>query len=293
MTLVIAKKTKNQIIILSDTRIFDPQDPSSRSNGMLKTTFLSPSVALAFTGDPTLAEQHVRAFAAGFGGATPYTATVGFFASATFDNANEYALAFAGPKRLFKLASGRSHEVSQLWLGSKDGFELFQKGPASDRSDLWEMNVFGPDIPDNEVLADRYSRFQNVLESPLIPDVGDFTTVAVSPNGLFHFTLQGSLHFDAFSSVLGPRGNPLLSASPHNRDYRYTAWAPKEPAVAAMAYVYPSASKAFLFYQPDAPFAGLFRTYDGLPTEDLLKRIEQDTGHEFLTIDLKHVGAVS
>jgi len=92
MTLVIAKVTKHDLFLLADTRIQHPGKSKSATEGMIKILLLSPFVAVAFTGDPDLAQQHVAEFKSQFGSDAGFEDTLEYFRKATHDNENEYLL---------------------------------------------------------------------------------------------------------------------------------------------------------------------------------------------------------
>ena len=289
MTLVVAKATKHQVIILSDTRKGDPRQDrqiGGVTDGLLKTTFLSENIAVAFTGDPDLAQETVRGIR---GNGLNFRDVLDFFATATAHNENEYIVGFAGPRRLFEVRNGSIHERKAAWIGDKSAFERFQSGPQSaPQNNFRRATIIGPDVSEQNFVLDQIDRLQTVVEDSTLQTVGDFFTVAVSNGGRFRFISIATLYFDAESRILGPTGNPILSASGENRAFRFTAWFPRKQTVAATAFVFPEVKKAFVFHSKEKGFADECAVFDGLSGDSLADEIEKKTGIRFEVLEIRH-----
>jgi hypothetical protein len=263
MTLIVAKVTKHDLFLLADTRIQHPGKSKSVTEGMIKILLLSPSVAVAFTGDPDLAQQHVAEFKSKFGSDRQFDITLEYFRKVTDNNENEYLLAFAGPRRLFHLLKGRKQEKKQVWLGDISAFERFQEGVRPGKPFNTTMTI-GPDVVDGNRLHDQVFRFQEVIEDLDIDSVGDFFTLAISPAGQFRLPLVGTLYYDIGSRLLGPNGSLMLSATGENRIHSYAIWTPKDVLTPGAAFVFSEAKKCFVFHASSRPFADQCTVFDGL-----------------------------
>jgi hypothetical protein len=153
------------------------------------------------------------------------------------------------------------------------------------------MTICGPDIPDEGAVHDFISRFQAVLDDPLVPSVGDFFTVAVGRNGKFRFICVSTAYFDAEGRVRAPDGSLILSSTGENRAYRFYKWPPHGSELAAAAYVFPEIEQCFVFYPNMSGFADQCRLFSGVSGDALVAAIEQETGIRFDTIEFAHVGA--
>lgn len=291
MTLATGRVTSHQVLLLSDTRQYEPRQErggASVMTGTLKTTFLAGGVAVAFTGNVDLAQRAVRSVPdAGLG----FRDTLRHFEEHTRDNQNEYLVAFAGPKRLFHIRAGSGQEKRQAWIGDHAGFESYQRGPQPARGpDFWRMTVCGPEVEDNKIVLDAIERFQAVLEDPGVPSVGDFFTVALGHGGTFRFVSVSTAFFDAEGTVRGPDGAAILASTGENRAYRFYKWFPRTPELAAAAYVFPEMEQCFVFYPNISGFADQCRLFSGLAGDALAAEIECEIGIRFEIFEFAHVG---
>jgi hypothetical protein len=290
LTLVVAKKTTHQIIILSDTRIHSPSQErgvGDVKNGSLKTTFLSSDIAVAFTGDPDLANEAVTKIRQQ--GNLGFRAVIQCLEVCTSDSENEYIAGFAGPKRLFHIAKGKAKETGIAWIGDKAAFERFQSGPISrPAEDFSRAVIVGPDVLDANLLHDQIARFQEVVEASDVPSVGDFFTVAVSDRGKFRFPLVATLYYDSEGRILGPDGARILSATGENR-FRFAVWSPCDASIAAAAFVFPEVKRAFVFCSSRHGFSDECTVFDGLEGDLLSQAIEKELGVKFEVTEVRHV----
>jgi hypothetical protein len=292
MTLAVAKVTSHQIVIVSDTRTGDPRQQreiGTLKDGLLKTTFISNDVAVAFTGSTDIAQETVRRILTQGDGDLGFKFVLNFFAGSTVDNENEYLVGFAGPKRLFHVARGQTKEQRAAWIGDKAAFERFQSGAAVTPShEFWRATIIGPNVFDQKFVIDQIGHFQGVIEDSKITTVGDFFTVAVSNGGRFRFISIATLYFDTEGRILGPNGNAILPSTGENRDYRFTTWVPRQQHLAVAAFVFPEVKRAFVFHPRNQGFSDECLVFDGLTGDLLADEIERKIGIRFEVIELRH-----
>ncbi|MHB1103199.1 MAG: hypothetical protein ACYC0C_10590 [Devosia sp.] len=292
MTLAIAHVFKNQIVILSDTKITPPGGGGSITEGMLKTTFLAPTIAVAFSGDPTLAKRALLSCKETLGTNPGFRDTITFFEGNSAGTQQEYLLAFAGPCRLFKIADGQSTEHhSRAWIGDIEGFEAFQstQEPSTGAvEDLWEMDSVGPLEANGAEVSRLAARFRETLQHRNAMSVGHFCSVAASLGGSFRFLVvtttfaSPSEDFDNLGRmVLRPRGDDV--------HYRLVSMPPKRNGIAGLIFSFTGAKLAYVFDGPDGAFADRCSVVRFEGEGDLMKQAFEISGIEFQFADMKMV----
>lgn len=100
MTLVVARRVADEIVLLSDTRVYDPKSENARpqpESGLVKSVVLGEGVALAFANSPDLAKKAVSGFPRS---SATFRSTIEYFSADSGESGVDYILAFAGPRRL-------------------------------------------------------------------------------------------------------------------------------------------------------------------------------------------------
>lgn len=289
MTLVVAKVTPHQIIMLADTRIQSPRQERALPDirrGSLKITFVTSNVAIAFTGDPDIATAAIADIR---GGRTGFQSVISVLQVSSRESDNEYLVGFAGPRRLFHVRDGRANERRVAFIGDSVGFERFQSGSrATSGDDAAQATIIGPDVRDQALVHDQLARLQCVLEDRSVLSVGDFFTVALSDGGTFRFPFVATMFFDAEFRLLAPDGSAILSSTGEKR-HRFTTWYPRQKGLASSAFVFPDAQRAFVFYQAEPlSFANQCEVFDGLVGDQLADEIERRIGIRFEVFEIRH-----
>lgn len=297
MTLVLAKIIKSRIFILSDTKISSNTSKAQLQSGVIKTALLSPHVAVSFSNSYELASRDIEHFAKT---RSPriFTDVVKFFEASSAATNNQYILAFATGV-LVKISDGQSSRVvsKTAWIGDWSGFERFrayESGRPSGRdSRLWEMSTMGtvPNAPfDHETVSRIVSCFELTVEDPEIDSVGGFVPILTNVNGEFRFMMRSKLFFDGISSVLGPSGNQIMSASgEENRSYRYSALATSQSGITAVAFFYPAANIGYVFFcKRGSLVADQCEIVKANSSDDFLHRAEQIAQVRFEIFETRH-----
>lgn len=289
MTLAIARVFKKQIVILSDTKITPPGGGGRVTEGVLKTAFLTPAVAVAFAGDPALAKRALLSCKAELGSNPGFRDTIAFFETETAGTLQEYLVAFAGPCRLFKIANGQATEHhSNAWIGDIEGFEAFQntQGPATGAvHDLWEVDSVGPLDMDGAEVAGLATRFRQTLQDRKATSVGHFFSISASLGGAFRFLIVTSTFASASDDfdnvgrmVLRPRGDDV--------HYRLVSMPPKGNGIAGLIFSFVGAGLAYVFHGPDGAFADCCSVLRFEDEGDLMRQAIEISGIEFQFADM-------
>jgi hypothetical protein len=291
MTLVVGKVTAHGVTMMSDTRQYDPKaDRAKRSilEGTLKTTILWRQVAVASTGNIDVAQADI-ADLKNSEHSPGFKKILEHLTARTHHSDNEYLVAFAGPKRLFKIAGGTSNEGANAWIGDKAGFERFQAGRKASPSDNYlNITMLGPDLPDHKIVSDRYSRMQGVIEDVDVPGVGDFFTITATRGDTFRLALVAGGYFDAENRLLDVQGNLILGATGANKGSKYYTWTPEDENLSAAAFVFPEVKTCFIFQPEDhKSFADKVSVLTGVGEDDMAQAIRQLTGITFSPIQFR------
>lgn len=212
MTLVVARKIGNQVIINSDTRLtypkVDQHDPDPKriqhhrpSEGVVKTVNLTPDVNLSFAGDVSVAEKVLSHFPGKIGDRVEFDLNnlIGHLHYLHIDSGQEtdfiLSIGDAQPShtKIIAIKDGSVSDVHAAWIGSHDAFQIYQKTfiELSDKSKLKEcltqhssVQVFVAEMPTNdEELNEVYTRshfaMRDVILGEKVADVGGFVISSV------------------------------------------------------------------------------------------------------------------
>lgn len=212
MTLIVARKSGNKIIINSDTRLtyekIDQHDPDPKriqhhrpTEGTVKTINLTPDVNLSFAGDVSIAEKVLSHFNGRVGEIVEFNLNnlIGHlnYLHMTSDRATDFILSIGDPDpintKIIVIKDGVVADVPVAWIGSHDAFSIFQKTFMSldDKEALKkqvmksaETQLFTVQLPTNdEVFNDLYLRthfaMREVVLGELVEDVGGFVVSSV------------------------------------------------------------------------------------------------------------------
>ena len=133
MSLIVARQVGDSIFLISDTKLTSKNDDrlsSSLDEHILKTVIINPQLVFAFAGNVDDAEDVLRRISLISNKseieAVIYSAHLSSLQDGEFKL--ECILAFGNPIfQLIEFKSGVQNNVSNTWIGSQEGFELFQK----------------------------------------------------------------------------------------------------------------------------------------------------------------------
>lgn len=248
MTLIVARKTDNKIIINSDTRLtypkVDQHDPDPMriqhhrpSEGTVKTINLTPDVNLSYAGDISIAECVLSHFSGKMGGKVEFNLNnlIGHlhYLHLESDKVTDFILSIGDtdPKhtKIFAIKDGTVDDVPVAWIGSHEAFRIYQQTfiKLSDKQKLTQQiannsstQIFIVQLPTfNEEFNELYSRshfaMREVVLGEKVEDVGGFVISSVFNGHSFKY----SGHFECYpigfgrsiSIPSGPSAIPLGS----------------------------------------------------------------------------------
>lgn len=194
MSLIIARKIENTIILLSDTKLTysDGIERKLPKHSTVKVFQHSKSICVAFAGDC-------------------YFANVAFQQITKDKKLNEieeilleshrqsngqtdYIVISLNPHEIIEIKNNLINRVSNSWIGSKRGFSKFQanyQSPLIKEPNITRIGAI--ELPDNasQTVTDSYSKFfesfYNVIEDDSIPEIGGFLIPVCSKKDVFVF----------------------------------------------------------------------------------------------------------
>ena len=295
MTLCVAHRTKEQLFILSDTRIDDSMVKIERDKrrvnaetGQLKTAFISPSVVISYAGNSYHAHGHLQEFRDRHINPAQRRSVLNHFREGTQCGKVEYLIAFAQKRELYHLSDGVEARSAMQIIGSCKGIKRYNDGARQNPEIGNRMTVVGP-MAASAFFLDCVARFQDVVEDPDVHDVGDFFTVAFAAGGQFRFANLATLYFDR-----DPKNSPIINApsrfvaTGENHAYRHSVWLPAKLDAGAVAFTFPEVELAYVFFSQSNGFADQCRVVRGTG-ENLLEKLNTITGLTFREFSMWHV----
>ncbi|MBE0359218.1 hypothetical protein [Pseudoalteromonas aliena] len=212
MTLIVARKIGNKIIINSDTRLTYPKvdqyDPDPKriqhhrpSEGTIKTINLTPDVNLSFAGNVSIAERVLSYFPGKIGERVEFNINnlIGHLHYLHIESNQEtdFILSIGSPEeshsKIFSIKDGSVSDVNVAWIGSYDAFRIYQETfiklsgqnklndhMSKDSSTL----IFTAAMPTqdkelNEIYTRSHFAMRDVVWGEKIEDVGGFVISSV------------------------------------------------------------------------------------------------------------------
>lgn len=212
MTLIVARKIGNNIIINSDTRLtypkVDQHDPDPKriqhhrpSEGTIKTVNLTPDVNLSYAGDVSIAERVLSHFSGKIGARVEFNLNnlIGHLHYLHIESKQEtdfiLSIGDTDPNhtKIFVIKDGAVSDVHAAWIGSYKAFKIYQQTfiKLSDKEKLNEFftkhsatQIFTAQLPTfDEAFNDVYSRshlaMRDVVLGEQVEDVGGFVISSV------------------------------------------------------------------------------------------------------------------
>lgn len=298
MTLVVVKKSGSKVFIFADTRLSEHGKALPPDQGIIKTAFIAPHIAVAYSNSPDLAARDINEFSSN--GINPnYLNVTQYFKESSLKTNNEYLIAFADTARVVKISIGIiERSVSQThWIGDEGAFERFnsfERGKTKfDLGAPWSMNTWPLDwvqLTHAQAVGNWLDISSAVLMAPDIGSTGDFLTVATNVGATFRFLPHSKLFYDNARLQSSLFKEAELVARGENRAYQYSAIVPLEPAVNGAGFYFPQAQIAYIFYAPkNEVVASKCRLIKASTTDELVQHCKDECGIEFVVIETAHL----
>lgn len=199
MSLIVARKYNNNLIIVSDTKLTydDHKERNSPKEGTIKVIILSSKIAICYAGKVCFAELALKEIAE--------KTDVSIIESILLKYHNEskqetdFLLAFAAENLvLVEIKNGTSLRNDNCWIGTIEGFNKYQSIFLSENNNKpQELEVTTikivrmPDTDDNsfrKTFSKMYDAMLGVIEGHEVKDVGGFIIPLIFENDEFHYS---------------------------------------------------------------------------------------------------------
>lgn len=196
MSLIVARKFKGHIFVVSDTKLTYPdKEKNTPEHGLIKTTNVSPNTSISFAGDIYYAEEALKQIQHSTD--INHISEILLKTHCESSHETDFILSFVenGEPNLLTFKEGASTETETAWIGSSDGFDCFQKyfhDPDSIPDTKGEITYFKitklPDVEDKEVqemYSSLFSSMLGVIEDTSVNEVGGFIVPVMYENSQF------------------------------------------------------------------------------------------------------------
>jgi hypothetical protein len=187
MSLLVAKLERDNLFIVSDTKLTYPENQDSKTvsnpkDGVVKVSILNPNIFIAFAGDVEAADKAIaECRTKGF----DLIELINYLHSVHLGANKEVEFiigsAYKGTKNNLVLIKDGITEKNLLscWIGSRDGFSFFQKA-------FQELKEKKKNAPfDMQSLTE--DALIQVCESAIVPEVNGFVITVASKMGQFEY----------------------------------------------------------------------------------------------------------
>lgn len=218
MSLVVAQKHGNSIVIVSDTQVSSPSNKKlGIFEGVIKCVVLSHSCTIAFAGEIETARVTYESVEALDKAQLIRDCIIGEMLKqhVASDSNTDFLLAFMSSAELVCIKNGEvRRNCLSAWIGEPTGFEMFQNALNSTLSSpagnvqvrLLDDN---PDLP-NGLVSRMLDAMNMVASNVSLPTVGGLAIAAIGSGGLFRYAEQiildapvrGDIHSGEFEVLL-------------------------------------------------------------------------------------------
>ncbi len=248
MSLIIARKEKENIFITSDTKLSFPDEREITqglkrrpSDGIIKSTIINFNLCISFAGAVDYADEAIKKIHTDTSIEEVFKILFEIHQLSAYET--DFIICIGTPKAtIFELKENRLSEVSAAWIGSQRAFNRFQDYMLRNREKKQEISFFKvtPLLESNT--TDLYSRisdsFDAVIGDEDIPEVDGFKVNVIFENkfmyrGYFHSYLGNqemkikipsnvsSVQFPVPFNGPPSNGNYTINFFNSSEDYKY------------------------------------------------------------------------
>lgn len=196
MSLIVARKHKNNLLIFSDTKLtYKFKDKNSPKDGTIKAIILTSKIAICYAGDVHFAELALKEIRGRYSNEEIKAILLKYHHES--NQLTDFILAISEDEPYFLVfKDGCVVEEDSCWIGSKDGFSKFQEYFLSnyEYQDTWGVSFDLVKLPDTDDLEFRglyyklFNAMVGVIECNEIQEVGGFIVPLLFEND--HFCYQ-------------------------------------------------------------------------------------------------------
>lgn len=199
MSLIVARKYKDNLIILSDTKLTYRHEERNRpQDGTIKTIALSPHIAVCYAGDTHFAELALKEIADKLDEAFIKSILLKYHRESGQGTDFILALGLGGPS-LIEIKNDTVTETDNSWIGSYDGFNQYQASFLSESDTnaegINETTIKIIQMPDTEddtfrsMYSKMFDAMVDVIEGHKVNEVGGFIIPLVFENNELQYKI--------------------------------------------------------------------------------------------------------
>lgn len=196
MSLIVARKENNNIMLVSDTKLSLPNEKSSSADrqkrtpsaGVIKVTIINSKTCVAFAGGEFFAEEAIRKL--DFNISLDDILAELLEAHLASNDVTDFIIASGESEaRLFEIKKQQCNEVESAWIGSAGAFSVFQ---ASMQGLIKRQKIgFFIELIDPGTTTDLFKKMSDamddVIDDEKIPEVDGFRVNTVFVGDAFHY----------------------------------------------------------------------------------------------------------
>lgn len=196
MSLIVARKFKGHIFVVSDTKLTYPdKEKNTPEHGLIKSINVTPNISISFAGDISYAEEALKQIQLSTD--INHISEIILNTHCDSNQKTDFIIAVVGNDEpsIFVFRKGEKTKTETAWIGSSDGFDCFQKyfhDPESVPTTQGEITTLQitkmPDVEDKEVrefYSALFSAMRGVIEDSSVKEVGGFVVPVLNENGNF------------------------------------------------------------------------------------------------------------
>lgn len=202
MTLVVARKVSETILIVGDTKLtFEmTKEKISVTEGVIKSKIISDAISVSFANNEYLADAAIRSIAGNTNPDAVVRALLQAQLSVEDKHAPDFIVATMQPTiDLFVIRGGKIERALNAWIGSAEAFQLFRAYetenrkpphlPINSASITGEQlaGVFGEVSDCIDVYTRMLRSIKCAIDDESVEDIGGFAIPLVGSNGAFAY----------------------------------------------------------------------------------------------------------
>lgn len=275
MTLVVARIIEDEIFVISDTKITDPNEivnnPLTRA---IKAIIIHPNIFIAYAGDFEVAKSALSCIYNLINSQPDFS--VEELLKILFDSHREskgetdYILGLINyfKPELFRITNGEfESNLNATWIGKKEGYSLYQE------------HYHNFIANGQSQIASMQDAFTIVVEDESIPEVGNYT-ISIETNKDIDkesYVLLYSINIINYSGIIHCKGSkeftPLTLGSPEIGAYSLSYFGSLHANKHAVALYFPHGKFGVLFY-PIINLDGIL--YRNVTAEQFISKITEE-----------------
>ena len=195
MSLIVARKINNKLILVGDTKLTYPyKDKNSPKDGTIKSIIFNSTISVCFAGDVYYAEEALKEIALNYDLENIKSTLLKWHLESEISTDFIIAVGCNEP-HFITIKDGSITLEEQCWIGSIDGFRKFQELYLSDYVHQYETGfssqVIQQPASKDEFFREQYNKLYEamvgVIESHLINEVGGFIIPLIFEENKFSY----------------------------------------------------------------------------------------------------------